>query len=172
VMGMGLGQGVFDAYVRYCEAAMHTLLIPPTTVDQRLYGVYGRLPEQALKVAMLLATAEWDGNGAPVIELKHWAWGQRFAELCRASAHRLPQMIGQNAEDSDEARVLAKLAEHYPEWVSAREVYKPLKIKSTMARGILSDLVEAGLVQERQPTAKRYEYRLNRDEEVVESVPA
>lgn len=172
MVGMGLGKGVFAAYGAYCKAMMHTLLLPPTTVDVRLYGVYGRLPEQALKIAMLLAAIAWDGDGAPVIELGHWTWAQRYTELCRHSAHRLPEMIGQGAEDTDEERMLGKLTKHYPEWVGARALYKPLKLKSTMAKALLSDLVEAGLVEERQQTAKRYEYRLNRDKEEVINVSA
>lgn len=163
-VGMALGEGVFYAFERYCEATMHTLIVPPSTVDTRLYGVYGRLPEQALKVAMLLAALKWNGNGVPIIELQHWAWGQRFAEQCRESAHRLTQLMDIPAGDNDDERILARLCECYPEWMSARGIYKPMKMRSSVAKAILGDLVEAGLVEERQPSTKRWEYRVKREE--------
>jgi hypothetical protein len=163
-VGMGLGKGTFDAYVRYCEATMHTLLAPPTSVEGRLFGVYGRLPEQALKIAMLLAAMAWDGNGGPVIEVGHWAWAQRFVEGCRASAHRLPQMLDSSVEGEDEERVLAKLQEHDPDWVSARDIYKPLHWKSGRCRLVLADLVDADLVEERPITGNKHEYRLKRED--------
>lgn len=164
-VGMGLGEGVFDAWTRYCEATMHTMIAPPSTVDGRLYGVYGRLPEHALKISMLLAALEWNGNGAPVIEKRHWAWAQGFAEQCRASAHRLPGLLDARTEDEEEEKVLARLYEFDGEWCSARDVYKPLKLKSSVAKSILLDLVEADLVEERAITATRKEYRVKRDDE-------
>lgn len=144
---------------------MHTMIAPPSTVDGRLYGVYGRLPEHALKISMLLAALEWNGNGAPVIEKRHWAWAQGFAEQCRASAHRLPGLLDARTEDEEEEKVLARLYEFDGEWCSARDVYKPLKLKSSVAKSILLDLVEADLVEERAITATRKEYRVKRDDE-------
>jgi len=158
-ISMGLGEGVFDAFSAYLEATMHTLLKAPTVVDKRLGGTYGRLAEHAMKVAMLLAVLDWNGVGAPVIGLGHWARGQRFGEQCRESAHRLTQMLAQDTSNEEEMRVLCKLQEQPGVWLSARDVYKPLKMRSTTARAVLGDLVEAGLVEERNPSAKRMEYR-------------
>jgi len=162
-ISVGLGDGVFAAYCAYLKATMHDLLVPPTSVDRRLWGVYGRLAEQALKISMLLAGLDWTGSGAPVISLRHWTWAQRFVERCRESAHRLPAMLAQSSQDEDEARVLMWLDGSGDEWNTARDVYRATNMKSSQVKTILLDLQEADLVEAKQQGRAWY-YRVKRDE--------
>lgn len=161
---MGLGEGVFDAYTAYFKALMHDLIVPPTPVDLRLFGVYGKLPEQALKIAMLLASLGWNGNGAPVIGMNHWAWAQAFAEKCRASAHRLPGLLAEQSQNEDESRVIMFLDASETEWVTARDIYRALNMKSATVKLTLLDLMEANMVQSREEGRATF-YRLRREED-------
>lgn len=159
---MGLGEGVFDAYSRYLKATMHTLLQPPSVIDARLYGVYGRLAEHALKVSMLLAVLDWDGNGAPVIGMRHWVRAQLFVEQCRASAHRLPAMLAETAHNEDENKILMWLTEN-DDWQTCRDIYRALNtISPANCKMILADLLEAGLVESQQQ-GKTIRYRVAKD---------
>jgi hypothetical protein len=87
-----LGDGVHAAWRAYARAMIHDILTSPEAPDKRLWGVYGRLPGQAFKVAVILAALDWaegDGAAVPMVSLAHWARGQTIAESWRASAHRL-----------------------------------------------------------------------------------
>lgn len=145
-----LGEGVLEAYGRYAKATMRDLLLPPSAVDRRLWGVYGRLGEQALKVAMLLGTLAWSpGQGrAPVIEMEHWRQALQIIETCRASAHRLPGLLESSEAEERETKVLMLLKETGGDGLSARDIYRTLHLKSAVVKEILLDLREGGLVEE------------------------
>ena len=162
-VSVGMGEGVFEAFSRYLQATMHDLLVPPTCVDGRLWGVYGRLAEQALKVGMLMAALDWDGQGAPVIHLRHWARAQGLAEVCRASAHRLPGMLAESSQNEDETKVLMFLDGHEAGECTARDVYRALNLKSARVKSILMDLEEADLVVRREKGRASY-YAVKREE--------
>lgn len=179
-IGAGLGRGVFECYQSYWLATVGMLDGEGSTVDGRLWGTYGRLAEQALKVAMLLATLDWcgagrisaegesGGVGSPVVELGHWARAQLFVERSRVSAHRLPGLLEGDQDREDENRVLGKLKTLYPSWASARDVYHSLGMKPAVGKVVLQDLVEAGLVAEKQVSAKRRVFRLLKEGDEVE----
>jgi len=164
-LGVGLGEGVFKAYQTYLQATMHTLLVPPTSVDIRLWGVYGRLAEHTLKVSILLAALDWNGVGAPVIALKHWARAQNFIETCRASAHRLPGMLAESRQNEAETKILMWLDASEDEWNTARDIYRGLNMQSSKTKVALLDLEEADLVESKQKGKAMY-YRLNRENEL------
>jgi len=161
-ISVGLGEGVFDAFSRYLKATMHDLLAPPSAVDSRLWGVYGRLAEQALKVGILLTALDWDGNGAPVIGMRHWARAQQFCEMCRASAHRLPGMLTESSQNEIETKVLMWLSET-EEWATCRDVYRALNLTSSTAKTTLMDLCEAALVETKEKGRATY-YRCVKEE--------
>ena len=170
-ISVGMGEGVFEAYSRYLQATMHDLLVPPTAIDPRLWGVYGRLAEQALKIGLLLAALDWNGTlGVPVITLTHWARAQTFVERCRASAHRLPGMLAESTQNEDEAKALDWLDNSPDEWNTARDIYRALNMRSSDARTLLLDLEQSDLVESRQQGRAMY-YRLKRrgqDDDVVQ----
>jgi hypothetical protein len=163
-ISVGLGEGVFDAYSRYLKATMHDLLTPPTSVDRRLFGVYGRLAEQALKISMLLSVLDWGGNGAPVITIKHWARAQQFCEACRASAHRLPGLLSDSSQNEEETKVLMWLDEQEDEWATARDIYRALNMASSRTKTILLDLMEADLVEQKEQGRATY-FRIKREDD-------
>jgi len=163
-ISVGLGEGVFDAYSRYLKATMHDLLTPPTSIDRRLFGVYGRLAEQALKIGMLLSVLDWDGNGAPVVQMRHWARAELFSEACRASAHRLPVMLADSTQNEEESRVLMWLDEQDNEWQTARDIYRALHMNSSRIKMILLDLIEADVIETKEQGRASY-YRIKQEEE-------
>lgn len=102
-----LGPGVREAWERYDEAVTYDLL---TLVDERLRGTYGRLPTQALKVAMLLAAVDWAAAaGSPCIELPHLARAIAIVEEWRASAHRALALTTREASSPLRERLLGVL---------------------------------------------------------------
>jgi len=142
---------VLAGYGRYTRATMRDLLLPPSAVDRRLWGVYGRLGEQALKIAMLIAALEWQGPDEvriPRIEMAHWRMALAIVEACRASAHRLPGLLESSASEERETKVLMLLKEVGGDGLRAREIYRTLHLRSTDVKMILMDLMEAGLVEE------------------------
>jgi len=164
-ISVGLGDAVFEGYSRYLQATMHDMLVPPTSIDPRLWGVYGRLAEQALKISMLLAALDWNGKtGVPVISLAHWARAQLFVERCRASVHRLPGMLAASTQNEGEAKVLDWLDTSEDEWNTARDIYRALNMKSSDARNILLDLEQSDLVESKQQGRATF-YRLKREDE-------
>jgi len=167
-ISVGLGDGVYEGYSRYLKATMHDMLVPPTPIDLRLRGVYGRLAEQALKVSILLAALDWNGKtGVPVISMAHWARAQSFVERCRASAHRLPGMLAESSQNEGEAKVLDWLDNSEDEWNTARDIYRALNMKSSDARTVLLDLEQSDLIESKQQGRATF-YRLKReDEELV-----
>jgi len=143
-----LGQGVHQAYRRYLRATMRDMLTDGQ-VPQRLWGVYGRLAAQALKVALLLASIDWtmghSPGRVPVVGLGHWARAQGFLERCRESVHRLPGLLDTGEENEGEDKVLAYLKEHGG-WCTPRDVYRPLHLKAVQVKEILLNLEEDGQV--------------------------
>jgi hypothetical protein len=130
--------------------------------DDRLYGLYGRLPAQALKVAMLLAALDWAGAGSgpsasrPAITPEHYHSGLAVMESWRRSAHRALEaaQIGGNRETQD--RILRLVLARHPRGLTLRELSKALRSKDRKA---ISDavraLMESGEVaeEERAPGA-------------------
>lgn len=54
-------------------------------LDERFRSNYGRLPDMALKIAMLLASLENNGH----MDMRHWGRGQQIAERWRYNLHEL-----------------------------------------------------------------------------------
>lgn len=71
---------VTAAYYAYDEALREIVARSPTTDTD---ASYARLPEKALRVAVLLASLENGGR----IEVRHWARAQQIAESWRACLH-------------------------------------------------------------------------------------
>lgn len=59
-----------------------------------LHTSYRNLPERALRVAVLLASLEHEGEDDRRVESRHWARAQQIAEGWRASVHRLYAKLG------------------------------------------------------------------------------
>jgi hypothetical protein len=62
-------------------------------LDERFTSTYGRLPEKALRIAMLLASVE----GCEWIEMNHWARAMQITEHWRVDFHELIAQISTDA---------------------------------------------------------------------------
>lgn len=77
------GSGVREAHERY-YAALATMG-RDYNLDERFRSNYGRLPDMALKIAMLLASLENNDR----MDMRHWGRGQQIAERWRYNLHEL-----------------------------------------------------------------------------------
>lgn len=168
-----LGQGVYDAFERYNRALSYDLLTDD--LDGRLYGAYGRLPTQALKVATLLAVMDSQApvtgalvTGAPVIQLAHFARAVAITESWRASAHRALLQATQSDFTKFQERVLRACAPH-DEGATLRDIYRQLHdrtpadvqdaVRQLVAVGVLEEIASKGGPQGGRPTSR---YKLAR----------
>jgi Protein of unknown function (DUF3987) len=144
---VALGAGVAAAWGRYNKALRHDLLT--ADLDERLYGTYGRLPVQALKVATLLAALDWpDGPPAPRIEPAHLARAVGIAERWRASAHRALALTQRTGFDAVRTRLLGHLGRAGAAGLTFRDLARAMRDKEPDAlRHALRQLVDAGEVE-------------------------
>jgi len=138
-----------QAWGKYDKALTHDLLTADDAPDGRLWGTYGRLPAQALKVAVILAALDWAGGQLPEprITLAHWGRGQMIAEQWRASAHRLLAHLADDAGDGEEENRLVRILKRAGKPLTAREVGQYLHKRRDLVEVMLSDLVKDGLAE-------------------------
>lgn len=147
------GHGVFDAYYRYSDALID-LVTESNLTD--LDGNYSRLPEKALRVAMLLASLEGDNT----ICMCHWARAQQIAEVWRRNLHNLYEQVVTPAEETKviaaEDRIMKFIAEKGPRTI--RELCQGIwGLDSGSAKIIAKSLTEAGFLQmQKDGRAERY----------------
>lgn len=79
-----LGEGVKDAYYTY-TLALRRLLAAST--NENLDPCYARMPDRALRIALLLASLH--DTGSHVIHPQYWARGQAITERLRRDLHHL-----------------------------------------------------------------------------------
>lgn len=79
-----LGEGVEPAHDRY-RIAIRKMAISPS-VPHDLRASYGRLPESAIKFALVMAAMENDTNR---VEMRHWARAQELIEIARYNLHKM-----------------------------------------------------------------------------------
>lgn len=147
-----LGPGVMAAWGAYDKALMFDLLTPD--LDTRLWGSYGRLPSQALKVAVILAALDWrskDGS-TPVIELPHMARAMAITESWRASTHRAITQATASDFDRLQKRVLRQVSRFEPNGASLRDLHKNILDKTPAElRDTVEQLLSVGLLEEIRP---------------------
>jgi hypothetical protein len=122
--------------------------------DERLHGGYSRLHEYAIKAALNAAIADWDGAGIPVITAGHWAHGQQFAELCRASLHRLLSTLEITEENRNEKKLLSILGRN-SQGMTKRDLVRYSHLPVRTVETLLDVLLESGDVIAVQPEGKR-----------------
>lgn len=110
-------------------------------------GNYGRFSTLALRIAMLFASLENDGN----IEMKHWARAQEITERMRASLHRLLVAVNE-VPPSRASQVERKILEtietlaNKGEKTTARNIGRYVHISTGEAELALGPLVTSGVV--------------------------
>ncbi len=151
--------GVKEAFYRYENAlldlAQQHQLFP-------LFGNYGRLPKQALRIAMLLASLENNGK----IEIRHWSRAQEIAERWRQNLHEMYNQVNAVEETSQRKEIEDRLifyvrkltVEKQPP--KARDIAKYMKHLDTPTIELrLRELSRAGVLEEIKTTKTwRYQY--------------
>jgi hypothetical protein len=145
-----LDAGVHDAWERYNKAASFDLLTAEG-IDARLHGTYGRLPTQALKVAIILATLDWepDRGNAPTVRLPHLARAVAVCEDWRASAHRVLSLSAANESDRLRERILHQISRAGSKGATMRELRRsitnkePAEIQAVLTQMIAAEEIKA-----------------------------
>lgn len=134
-----LGDGVFDAYYRYADA-LTDIITETGTTD--LYGNYSRLPEKALRAAMLFASLENNNR----IEMAQWARAQEIAERWRQSLHNLYAELAnekQSRKSATEQKIRESLISKGAQ--TAREIIKNIRgLDTETGNKLLDNMVKAG----------------------------
>jgi hypothetical protein len=146
-LAITLGSGVREVWGQYNKAVGFDLITPG--LDPRLHGTYGRLPTQALKVAIILATMDWsDKAPAPHIELPHLVRAVRIAEEWRVSAHRVLAQASRSDYDRQRERVLKHVASSGKDGASVRDLTRAMRDrKPDEIENTLMQLVKAGEIE-------------------------
>lgn len=139
-------------------------------LDNRLYGTYGRLPEQTLKLSMILAALNWPENtSAPVITRALMTRALIIAESWRASAHRAIEELATTEAHSLYDRILRAVAIGEPAGATVRDVFQHNRdLDVTRIALAIEDMLELGLLTQEEskgrpgrPTTK---YHVAKDE--------
>jgi hypothetical protein len=142
----------------YSRSVTYDMLLEGVNMpDERLHGGYSRLHEYAIKAALNAAIIDWTLNGArgvPVIEVGHWAHGQQFAELCRASLHRLLSALEVTEENKNEQRLMSVLS-RYHDGITKRSLAQFTHLPTKTIELLLDLLIESGDVLAVQSENKR-----------------
>jgi hypothetical protein len=143
-LSVRLAPGVLERWGAYAKAVGHDLLTPE--LDERLYGTYGRMPTQVLKLATNLAAMDWPNNqDAPTIELSHLARGMDIAETWRASAHRVLAAASVNDTNKKITRLLYQVGRHGATGATSRELGRAMKDLSPKdIQDLLAQAIQAG----------------------------
>lgn len=144
------------------HAAMYEL-INKKAVPEKLHACYGRFPEKAIKIAMLLATSDWAkmAKGNPlVIRPAHWARAQEITEGYRASLHRIVEDSSHPIETEDDElteRILARVKSGSRN--SRRELSQDLNMRTGIQRdrfeAVIGQLIQDGDLVEYDSQGKR-----------------
>ncbi len=127
-----------------------------TDLDDRLKGIYGRMHVQAFKLASLFAALDWleTDNPTPNVTADHWSTAQGIAEDWRGSAHRLIEQLDRSGEavleKRQQDRLLYAIRQAGAGGVGLRDLYRNLNFSAKQARTLASDLMRAGLIEERR----------------------
>ena len=158
---MTMGAGVYDAYYRYNDALID-IVTKSNLTD--LDGNYARLPEKALRVAMLLSSL----GKSERIEMRHWHRAQQVAETWRRNLHNLyDQIVG----DGDTPKIVAMeqrierlIADKGPR--TLREIVQGIHgLDSNQAKVIVKSMTDTGFLA-LMKDGKAERYRLEVEPEV------
>lgn len=130
----------FKLWKDYNQAVSYEIL--KSSLDESLYGIYGRLPNQAIKIATILAALDWDKGDAPVITLLHMVRGIEIAESWRASAHRVIALSNQSFYQCNRQRILELIVEKGSNGITLRDLSKAMrKVTPNEIKNILDQMI-------------------------------
>ena len=148
-----LSGDALGAWERYSKAVGYDLLT--NELDEKLWGLYGRLPVQGVKVATVLAALDWDGEDTPVITLAHWAKAQQIVEGWRASVHRLLVPEQAQAEQAFEEKLMDVVRRFGDPGMTARNVARYAHCSRNQVEPVLDRLVRDDLLTSSVPEGRK-----------------
>ena len=122
--------------------------------EERLHGLYSRLPTHLLKVATILAATDWAANGrtAPAINMAHMHRATMIVELWRANAHALIEKTSETARTKLQASIVRQINKAGHAGVTWTELWKSHKsLERTDVQRALEDMIEAEEVTKVNP---------------------
>jgi len=145
------GSGIREAHEQYYGAL--ATLVYDYQLDERYKATYGRLPDMALKIAMLLASLENNDQ----MDMRHWARGQQIAERWRTGFHVLVNQLTRGGELKTYGALEEKVIEEMTaklkpgEKVNSRRVAQLgssalRQAGSPEVRKVLNELADAGQI--------------------------
>lgn len=150
----------YGGYKRYREA-LRAMIVASTNED--LDGNYGRLPEMALRMAIVMASLSNNNR----IELRHWAKAQELAELLRKNLHELYAQINAPTlpNETQAGRLEDEIIKHmkkYPKGITINTLRTSYlkKHSSKQLEELLEAMCRAGTAEMIKTShAKKYKYR-------------
>jgi hypothetical protein len=144
-----MGAEVKEAFYSYHDGLSS---VAASSETEDLDGNYLRFAEKALRVSMLLASLENDGN----VELRHWARGQQIAERWRAGLHSLYEQMNRNepSEQASKEEKLVQIVGKLGTPTAAEAARYMWGMSSAEAASVLDGLVYAGALKKAEGTRK------------------
>jgi hypothetical protein len=141
-----LGEGVYQTWNAYNKIMRFDMLTDE--LDQRLWAAYGRLPVHILKVAMLLASLDWQDTPGPRIEMRHLTRSMMIVETWRTSLHRVLKLAEMEEQDRVKQQVIYQISKVDPLGITMRDLCKVIRRKPQEIQRSLDELLMTGEVQE------------------------
>src|SRR5579885_215039 len=140
-----MSQLAYDAYKRY-RSALKRLF--QAFEHEDFNASYARLPETALRMALLMASLENNNR----IELRHWARAQELAELLRQSLHEIYMQVNAPQEvESEDAKLEDAILRHLkrvgPLTLNALRTSYMKNYSTKQLESMLSQLMKYGKVE-------------------------
>lgn len=119
-------------------------------LEPRLYGTYGRLPTQVIKVATILAAIDWpEGADAPTVDDYYMRTAMAITERWREGAHRVLATALRTDVDKLWARIARHLALVGDAGITLRDLGKAMRdVQPTALLETLQQMVRVGEVEE------------------------
>lgn len=143
-LAVDFAEGVTQAYDAFVKHWRYDLLIQNAGMPDSLYAAYGRVPSQALKVAMCLAAMDWSADlPVPVVEMRHWQRAVTIAESWLAGSTRSLEMAHKQRLDGNIESVRNELLRS-DTWHFMRDICRSTGLKGSIAESALLELRAMG----------------------------
>lgn len=148
----GISDDAIALWEIYNQQMSYELLIGDD-IDDRLRGLYGRLPTHAVKVALILATLEWPTDyDRPAIEIQHLREAVGIVENWRLGAHDALELAVETEQDRWQRQVLNAIAKSGAQGTTARDIRHLIRgIHPDALLQIIEQLVRVGEIEEFTP---------------------
>jgi|SRR5579872_2539933 len=152
-----------DAWKQYRIALKEML---PNFPHTDFHGSYGRLPDLAINMAILMASLENNNH----IELRHWARAQELAEILRLNLHQLYDQVSSSNQESNGSKMDQEILQEIkkykkdftlPVLINRRKKLKKYGIMEISLR--IDGMVKAGVITKitPKPPETAIKYRLS-----------